>query len=156
MSFELYDETDFEAVRHLLPDSVMEMVGLIGAEPTLALLRAYGGTTFPVSCNVKRAGQATHAALAEVVGEQAADKLCRAFGQRQRLWLPKCERAVRELLHRKIRRQFDELVSRDNMTAFWAVQNLAQCHHLTDRTVWDILKKTDNTPPPESRQISLL
>ena len=35
MSFELYDETDFEAVRHLLPDSVMEMVGLIGAEPTL-------------------------------------------------------------------------------------------------------------------------
>ena len=92
MSFELYDETDFEAVRHLLPDSVMEMVGLIGAEPTLALLRAYGGTTFPVSCNVKRAGQATYAALAEVVGEQAADKLCRAFGQRQRLWLPKCER----------------------------------------------------------------
>ena len=80
MSFEHYDETDFDAVRHLLPDSVMEMVGLIGAEPTLALLRAYGGTTFPVSCNVKRAGQATHAALAEVVGEQAADKLCCAFG----------------------------------------------------------------------------
>ena len=74
MSFELYDETDFDAVRHLLPDSVMEMVGLIGAEPT----------------------------------------------------------------------------------AFWAVQNLAQRHHLTDRTVWDILKKTDNAPPPESRQISLL
>ena len=62
---------------------------------------------------------------------------------------------MRELLHRKIRRQFDELVSRDNMTAFWAVQNLAQRHHLTDRTVWDILKKTDNAPPPESGQHAL-
>ncbi|MCP2041451.1 hypothetical protein L1281_002051 [Neisseria sp. HSC-16F19] len=143
--FEEYDEQDFEGVRHLLPESVMAMVTLVGAEAVLALLKAYGGTTFPVSRNVKKAGQATHAALAEVVGEAAADKLCEAFGHQQRLWMPKCDRAVRELRHRKIRRQFDELTQKDGMTAFWAVQNLAGAHHLTDRTIWDILKQTDKT-----------
>ena len=126
-AFDQYDEQDFEAVRHLLPESVMAMVTLIGAEPTLQLLRAYGGTTFPVSRNIKKAGQATHAALAEVVGDKA----------------------VRELRHRKIRRQFDELTGKDGMTAFWAVQNLAGAHRLTDRTVWDILKETDQTAPED-------
>ena len=147
MSFEHFDEADFNAVRHLLPDSVMEMVGLIGAEMTLALLRAYGGTSFPVSCNKTPGGRATHAALSEVVGEGAADKLCLAFGPRQRLWMPKCDGAIRELTHRKIRRQFDELVNKDGMAAFWAVQSLAQCHKLTDRSIWNILKKTDSSPP---------
>ncbi len=148
-AFDQYDEQDFEAVRHLLPESVMAMVTLIGAEPTLQLLRAYGGTTFPVSRNIKKAGQATHAALAEVVGDKAADKLCTAFGHQQKLWLPRCDKAVRELRHRKIRRQFDELTGKDGMTAFWAVQNLAGAHRLTDRTVWDILKETDQTAPED-------
>lgn len=144
-AFDEYDEQDFAAVAHLLPGSVLEMVTLIGAEPTLALLRAYGGTTFPVSKNVRKLGRATHAALAEVVGERAADKLCEQFGDREKLWLPKCERAVRELRDRKIRRQFDELTGKDGMTAFWVVQNLAASHRLTDRTVWDILNRTDQT-----------
>lgn len=156
MAFDDYDEQDFAAVAHLLPESVMAVVTLIGAEPTLALLRAYGGTTFPVSRNITRAGKATHAALAEVVGEKAADRLCEAFGSQQRLWLPKCENAVRELRHRKIRRQFDELTTKDRMSASWAVQNLATAHRLTDRTIWDILKKTDNDAAlPETPQAGL-
>lgn len=42
------DEEDFEAVRHLLPESVLALITIIGLTETVELVKNLGGTTYPL------------------------------------------------------------------------------------------------------------
>lgn len=139
-----------EDVRHLLPDMAQLIASLIGLPKALKLIEAWGGTTFPVSKNKRRDGQIRYAALAEVVGVDAADTLTRHFGG-EVLAIPRCAAALREVRDRMIRAEFDQETRAH--PAVHAVSLLARRYQMTERNVWMLLKKADATN--ETRQGAL-
>ena len=131
-------EEDFADVAHLLPESMVTLIGLIGMEAAFALVKHLGGTTFPVSEKSTKQGKIRYAMLAEIVGERVADKLTITHGS-MNLYIPRCFEAMREL--------------QKHMTATDAVIQLAITFKIADRTVWNIIKTTDKLP--EHAQSSL-
>ena len=77
---------------HLLPESVKTCIGLIGLTKSVRLIHAWGGTTFPVGKNKRKGGQIRFAALAEVVGVEAAEILTRHYSG-EVIAIPRCWRA---------------------------------------------------------------
>ena len=133
---------ELDSVTHLLPDSVKEMIDLIGMPKTLILIDRLGGTTWPFSKNTSKLGRLRYDVIAELVGVEAADKLTQRFGG-DVFAIPKCEFAVRELRNRNLRNQFDALVSQ-GLGSNQAVSILAKQFALTDRHVWRILGRADS------------
>lgn len=128
----------------LLPESARQLAALIGLPHTLKLVERLGGTTFPVSKNKTPAGIARFEVLADVVGEDHAHQLCRHFGGFP-LYIPACAEALRALRDQTINTRFESLV-RTGTSANAAVAELARAHRLSDRRVWDILKKPELVP----------
>ncbi|KUM02921.1 DNA transposition protein [Chromobacterium subtsugae] len=133
-----------EQLPNLLPETVRLIAGMIGLPNTLKLVENLGGTTFPVSKKRSRLGEARYLALAEVVGVEAADRLCQHYGG-DLLYIPRCASALRRLRDYAICEAFDRLSRELGSNA--AVSQLAQQHRLTDRRIWDILKRTDCSDP---------
>ena len=143
-------EKEIESVKHLLPESMVLLMQVIGAQATYKLVRRWGGINLPVGMNKTRAGQQLHARLAEEVGEEAAGKISQIYGQQRFLWVPKCQEALRELRNRQIRARLDDLTMRqDALSMPWAVKQLALEYDLTDRQIWYIAKETDIEPDPQ-------
>lgn len=130
----------FNGVEHLLPDIVKTIVKLIGLPTTVRLVDQLGGTTFPVAMRRSRLGEIRYEALVEIVGPEAADQLTAHFGG-DVLYIPRCVKAMRELMYRSIRAEFDTL-TRDH-AANHAVTQLALRYQMADRHVWRILKRVD-------------
>ncbi|MCW3479716.1 DNA transposition protein [Neisseriaceae bacterium JH1-16] len=139
-----------ETVEHLLPEMAQLIAELIGTSRALKLIEVWGGTTFPVSKNKRRDGQIRFEALAEVVGVEAANTLTRHFGG-EVLSIPRCAAAMREVRDRMIRAEFDS-ETREH-SAIHVVSQLARKYQMTERWVWCVLKKADQTS--ETRQEAL-
>lgn len=139
-------------IQHLLPDAAIGLIQVAGMEAAMALITTYPGTTFPIGRNQTRAGKALHMALAEVVGEQEAIRLETAYAAQRRLWIPKCDDAIREVRNRYIRQQFDQFTHQGKMSSVLAVRNLALANKLTERRVWEIIKQTDRQPEHSNNQ----
>lgn len=152
MKAEYFTEQDFAELKHLLPSSFASLITVAGSEAAFTLVRRLPGTHFPIGKNQTGAGKRLFAALAEIVGEEAAEKISRAYATERKIWIPKCQDAVLEMRNRLIRRQFDELTADGRMGAQLAVRNLALAHSLTERWVWQITKETDKTPAASTQQ----
>ena len=135
------DEQDFDAVRHLLPESILALMTIIGLPGTLALVRHMGGTTYPLRQGRTHGSTCRLAYLEEIVGGAAMAKMVEAMAPCD-LFVPRCGMALLELHDRDIRRRFDVQTAK-GMPAYEAVNDLALAHGLTDRHVWRILKKAD-------------
>ncbi|RQZ25116.1 DNA transposition protein [Burkholderia sp. Bp9017] len=130
----------FDGVEHLLPDVVKTIVKLIGFSAAMRLVNQLGGTTFPVSMRRSRLGEIRYEALAEIVGDDAANRLTAHFGG-DVLYIPRCATALRETMYRNIRAEFDTLTR--EQTAIHAVTQLALRYKMADRHIWRILKRAD-------------
>lgn len=116
-----------------LPRNARLLADLIGLEPTMALVQAYGGRSiWPAK------GGAAYAALAEAIGEPAAARFVRHF--REEVFIPRCDEAIRAVEREAIRTEFDTL-TKSGMSARAAVAQLSRRY--TDRHVWRILSSTD-------------
>ncbi|MEN7431419.1 Mor transcription activator family protein [Chromobacterium sp. TRC.1.1.SA] len=129
-------------VQHLLPEMAQLIATLIGLPKALRLIEAWGGTTFPISKNKRRDGQIRYEALAEVVGVDAADIMTRHFGG-EVLAIPRCAAALREVRDRMIREEFDCITA--HLSASHTVTQLAIKFQMTERNVWMILKKSNDS-----------
>lgn len=141
---------DFTDVEHLLPEAVQVLVRLVGLAATVRLVEQLGGTTFPVSLRKSRLGEIRYEALSEVVGGEAADAITKHFGG-DSLYIPRCVTALRELMHRSIRRDFDAMTKEHS--AIHAVTQLAVRYRMSDRHVWRVLKQADidaQAPPAQN------
>lgn len=149
-----WNEQDFDTLRELLPESVLQIVRIAGVAAAVALVRHYGGTFFPMGQSKNKFGKILFAALAEVVGNEQAERLSRAFATQRGLYIPKCDTALIELRDRQIRRDFDTLTGQQphTMPAYLAARNLAREYRLSERQIWRILKQLDSVcqPPPQS------
>lgn len=133
------------AVEHLLPEIVQTIVRLIGLPTTMKLVDQLGGTTFPVALRRSRLGEIRYEMLSEVVGPDAADMLTKHFGG-DMLYIPLCKVALRELLYREIRADFDGMTR--EYSALHTVAELVKKYRLSDRQIWRILKKHDDEGQP--------
>ena len=134
-------DADLARVRHLLPESVLALVTVIGLTETLSLVKHLGGTTYPLRKGRTRGSEARLAYLEEIVGGAAMAKMVEAMAPCD-VFVPRCGMERLALRDRDIRRRFDVQTAK-GMPAYEAVNDLALAHGLTDRHVWRILKKAD-------------
>lgn len=120
-----------------LPQSVQEMVAVIGLNHTLNVVRALGGTTWRIAAGRGKEGEAKRAALAELVGSDT-EELLHKYYVGDEVYLPRCTALVRKLRNIEIHQQFEHEV-RQGRTARDSVSELARQHQLSDRHIWDIL-----------------
>lgn len=115
----------------MLPETLRELVRVIGVAATLRLVETHGG----VVLNVPSRLGATHE-LVRVLGMAAAESLV-AWGAGDRIYIPRAERAIRCLRDQEIRRRYD---------AGEGVRTLARTYRLSERRIWAIL----SLPDPET------
>lgn len=135
------------SVDAMLPDTVRLIASLVGLPRTLRLVEELGGTTFQISKNITRLGEIRYSVLAEVVGVEAADVLTKHFGG-DTIYIPRCADGLRYLRNRTIVEEFDRESATVGANA--AVNALALRYKLSDRRIWEILKKTDCTQPKQT------
>lgn len=124
------------AIDHL-PKMACLLAEVIGLPATLALTEHFGGQTiWPAR------GGAGYAAIAEVIGDEAAAKLVRHF--REPIPVRKCDAAIRAVLHDRLRSDFDERTKSQGESARTAVAHLVRQYGYTDRHVWRLLGRADN------------
>ena len=135
-----------------LPQTIQTIAELVGMPATARLVEAFGGTTFPVPVGGNRKkGLMRRAALGQVVGDEAAEKIVRHFGGSE-LYIPRCAYQLRASRDQALIKDFDELCAA-GLSANEATNELALKYRLSNRRVYDIL----NQPLPQApdRQISL-
>ncbi len=121
-----------------LPKSVRLIAQVIGLPATLALVEHYAGQRL----TPPKSGP-EYAALAEVIGEAAADKLAAHF-RRGQVDIPKCEDAIRAVVHNALRDDFDALTQgAERLSARRAVTELVRRYGYVDRHIWRLLKQSD-------------
>lgn len=145
-------QNEFDKVQHLLPESVKQLVKLIGVESTFLLIKSFGGTTFPVSQNKFKWGVVRYEMLAEVIGVNAADILTNHYGGSE-LYIPRCLEGMTEVRDRAIRTEYDRITLVDKFSGNHAAMTLALKFKLSDRQVWNILKQADKSENPEQNAL---
>ncbi|PZE13175.1 hypothetical protein DMX10_11650 [Pseudomonas sp. 57B-090624] len=133
---------NIESARDLLPSAVQRIADAVGLAAALRLVEQLGGTSWYFAQGHGRHGQARVAALEEIVGEDAARRLTFLMNEREVVYIPKCDKAIRRLRDAEIHRQFDQAV-REGVSTNTVVNELARTYEMSDRHVWRILK----TPP---------
>lgn len=129
-----------ESASALLPAAVQRIAEVVGLPATMKLVAAWGGTSWYFARGIGRHGQARVAALAEIVGEEAAGRLAFYMHERETVYIPKCDAALKHLRDTEIHRQFDQAV-REGVSSNTVVAELARTYELSDRHVWRILKE---------------
>lgn len=130
---------NLHAVRALLPVQVHLIADLVGLPAAIRLVEVLGGTTWPVAKARNRAGEARHAALAEIIGEKAADRIAQHWGG-DMLYIPRCAVALRRVRDLEINQRFEDGV-RQGVSSNVLVAQLAREFRLCDRRIWEILKQ---------------
>lgn len=133
-----------------LPDTVADIARVIGTKAALALVENYGGSSIYAPLGVNKTGRAALERLVPIIGEDAAKALSR-YTHGERIYIPRCDAAMRRLRNLKMCECFEEAV-RAGSSGNAIVQTLARDYQLSDRQVWKILKQT---APAESPQASL-
>ena len=118
------------AVRGDLPALAVEMMDVMGEEPTLKLIVALGGAKVVVPEPTQRKS-VRFERLAEIVGADAAIAFVDRWGGIE-LQIPKCSNALRMLRNRRIVQSYLEGVR---------TNDLVERFNLTRRHIFKILKK---------------
>ncbi len=129
---------NLQSAQHLLPDSIQEIIDIIGLPATVKVVEALGGVTvkFP-----QRGGK-LHPVIEltrEAIGEDALNSLADYFAGGE-VYIPRCEAA---LCHLKHQRFIDEVaaLTEDGLSITTAVMQLCPKYQFSDRTAWKILAK---------------
>jgi hypothetical protein len=134
---------DIEQVKALLPESVQQIAELIGYPATVRLLDKLGGTTFPIGKGLRALGAARATLLRETIGDVNAQLLVKHFGG-EVLYLPRCDRALRELRNRSFLTEFAQL--RDSgVSSLMVMTQLCPKYGFSDRFAWGLVSGSKAT-----------
>lgn len=117
----------------LLPESMADLVDIIGLPAVLKLMEAFGGTEFWVPEKLHH-----HHPLVDAIGAEAAQTLCE-YMARERIKVPRGAGITREVRNQAIRRERQDGAK---------LAELALRYRITDRQVLNIL----NAEPADDRQ----
>lgn len=137
-----------------MPPAVSAVAQLIGLPAALDLVENFGGLTLRIPHGNNEQGRAILHLIATSVGEVAAQRIATAFGATQ-LYIPNCKPALLKVRNRQLVADRNSLAA-DGLSERDIVQCLARRYRISDRYVWEILKKPMDTPAPAQAQGSLL
>lgn len=124
--------------QHLLPESIRDMVDVIGLPATMQVVELLGG----LSIKFPQRGVSLHPEV-EMLRPQLGDKVlaqladCFVGGT---IYIPRCEAALR---HIRNQRFVDEVaaLTEDGLSTTAAIMRLCPKYKISDRTAWKILSK---------------
>lgn len=126
-----------EQVADFLPESVKQIADLIGYPQTVRLLKTFGGTTFPMGRGARAFGAPRWVLLRELIGEKNAELIVNNFIG-EVLYLPRCDRALRELRNRSFIDDYQQLQNQGSAPST-AVTLLCAKYGFSDRLAWRLL-----------------
>ncbi|BCL49824.1 MULTISPECIES: Mor transcription activator family protein [Citrobacter] len=132
-----YHSDDLERVKALLPETVLHIAELIGFPATAALLKAFGGSTFPIGKGLRALGVQRVRLLHEAVGEENALILMKNLGG-ERVYLPRCDAALRKLRNMAFLQEFDALRNQGT-SSLRAMTELCPKYGFSDRFAWELV-----------------
>ncbi|HCB2353207.1 TPA: hypothetical protein MYR53_002195 [Escherichia coli] len=133
---------ELEQVKSLLPETVLNIAELIGFPAAAELLKVLGGTTFPVGKGLRSLGASRARLLKDTIGEDNARILVKHFGG-EVLYLPRCDRALRELRNRAFLNEFEAM--RDTgVSSLRVMTQLCPKYGFSDRFAWGLLAQHKN------------
>lgn len=118
--------TGTSKVNIIIPESVLEIISLIGEQETQVLIKAFGGNAIFFPKNPEQP---------KSVSQDAWTKLCKRFNGNP-IFIPRCYKA---LLHNR------NLQIKADRVGGLTMTQLTQKYHLTDRQLFTILGKEVNT-----------
>lgn len=121
-----------QAGTELFPESVRELIGLLGLEAALILVKEYGGLV--ISIPFRNLGGEQGRRLAQLIGFEKAVELVGRYGG-ERLLIPRCVAAMKAIRNRKIVAEY---------SGGKPVRIISREYELSERAVWLIL----STPEP--------
>jgi hypothetical protein len=114
-----------------LPDSVKELIDVIGFEAALALVRAFPGIPIKVPVG-RRPDGVMFQRLVEAIGRTAAERFVFHYGGESGYVVPRCAAAIRAVRDAEIIAKYDGGAN---------VDNLARKYRLSVRQIRTILKR---------------
>lgn len=126
--------SEFERVEAYLPDVVKEMVEVIGLIKTEQVIKHFGGVEFYFS-----AGKTYYPRLVGVIGEDSAHKV-RQYFNRERLYIPRCDTALRVLRNERFKTEFAALKAEKGISSNLAMMELCPKYGISERYAWRILQ----------------
>ena len=130
---------DIAQVEALLPRQILDIARAVGMPTAMRLVEELGGTSWEFAKGSNRNGLIRVAALADILGEEAARRLTQHMGG-EKIYIPRCADALRRLRDLTIHRRFEQAI-REGVSANAVVAALAREFKLSDRWVWEILKQ---------------
>lgn len=141
--------SEFESVEHYLPESVKEIVDLIGLSATEKLIKAFGGFSFPVF-----QGKVYFEKLKDVLGEEDAEKLY-DYLRSNIAYLPRCQTALRLLRNERIYTDYCRMTEQEGISGRLAIMQICSKYGVSDRIAWDAVRYLKSKPKQPITQTSL-
>ncbi|UOO81186.1 mor transcription activator family protein [Uruburuella testudinis] len=130
-------DLDLERVRHLLPESMLDIVEAIGVRSACALVKAIGGARFKFGKGRQDTPRLN--ILFAAIGEAKTYQLLRVFGGEE-MYVPRCEEALRELRNEQFRHEFLALTEREGKSKLMAMSALCPKYQISERTGYTIMR----------------
>lgn len=124
-----------------LPESIQEIVGVIGLADTEKLVKAVGGTRFKFGKGKQETARLK--LLQQTIGETQTEKLLAVFGG-DVMYIPRCQLALQKLRNQRFRAAFDDLIANGTSKAM-ALLQLCPEYDISQRTADSILKERETT-----------
>ncbi|MCM8622334.1 MAG: hypothetical protein NFW16_11520 [Candidatus Accumulibacter sp.] len=135
--FEDLDPETSNLVESFLPASALEMVRLIGLQAALLLIEHFGGTEVHFIREKETCFPRDFLALAKVIGTEKAAILAREYPEADRMYVPRCLKAMNALRNREIMALADKMIREKSR---WKVYiDLARQYGTSTRTIQGIL-----------------
>ena len=99
-------DADLSRMQHLLPESMIESVDVIGIKAAIELVKAIGGARFKFGRGRRDTERLN--ILFSAIGEPKTHALLKVFGGED-LYVPRCEEALRELRNEQFCMEFRDL-----------------------------------------------
>lgn len=136
-----------EDVAELLPETVQQMVDLVGFPAVEKIITNFGGATFRFTD-----GAHYFPKLEALIGLESAVKLREVF-RGEWVYIPRCETALRVLRNYRFKADFDYLTQHLNISGRMAMLELCPIYQLSDRSGWEIVAQVRK--PEESSNFAL-
>lgn len=138
---------NLEDVAELLPETVQQMVDLVGFPTVEKIITNFGGATFRFTDGVHYFPK-----LKALIGLESAVKLREVF-RGEWVYIPRCETALRVLRNYRFKADFDCLTQHLNKSGRMTMLELCPKYQLSDRSGWEIVAQVRN--PKESSNFAL-
>ena len=136
-----------EDVAELLPETVQQMVDLVGFPTVEKIITNFGGATFRFTDGVHYFPK-----LKALIGLESAVKLREVF-RGEWLYIPRCQTALRVLRNYRFKADYDYLTQHLNKSGRMAMLELCPKYQLSDRSGWEILAQVRH--PEETHNLAL-